>query len=698
MEDAEEVGKNKAKNRSGAKTCEIANEVSHKGATCKKQSSVPEKGGHCSSVQGSDATNNDDDDDGGAAILQSAVKKNKKKRTERGEKREKSHKHRKHKHKKKRSQEKNADECDSEALPDDTTACDLQERSLESEIDEFMQQGSNYDDDPDSMEDISAVDAASSHCLSTILGDRVNTTDGAAVAAAADSDRTTPLKPALCNNGVCVGSDDSSVTKTQNSVIADTDAVTKNGSRRQAKQTPKRQSGFITHKAALNLASSFQVLASEFHDFVCARSFDVISGGMYRKFLVQSRASKEEWAFGVQTSMCKIQRQVKTLIGMVNSLKCVEEGIMEQTVVGAFPTSVQNHHSDSNEPPQQTHKRTLYSVLSDVMNSSTPPTQRRVHSIKPVPIPGCKFPSFEDPSSVAPSVYCSVTGIKLDDLCVEVKPSGRIQQRLQRDEAGCEKKEEEEESATKENGNGTSCATKQKHQSLITAAVFVHADLEHFFNMFWFCYKIEHIVRHMARCWLEDYNQKILSVAVDKSPEEMDGSGADQDMQSMCELFSREQEGAIKEMHSVMLHAFSHVLESLYAFPCMQKMCADVEKAESDVLDARRSEASSGAKRRRKKPQADHRFEKRSKMNDMQFEDEAGETIQVNSSFENRAKAASARSRAKGSQSRARKHKTNSARQDSSGSDSGRDLEDHSKRAMSSQCQSDSGSCCDSDM
>ncbi len=97
---------------------------------------------------------------------------------------------------------------------------------------------------------------------------------------------------------------------------------------------PKKQSTFVTHQAALGLSASCQISASEFHDFVCARSFDIISGGMYRKFLVQSRAAKEEWAFGVQSSISKVQKQVKSISAIVHSLATAEQDLEAGESVG----------------------------------------------------------------------------------------------------------------------------------------------------------------------------------------------------------------------------------------------------------------------------------------------------------------------------------------------------------------------------
>jgi hypothetical protein len=93
---------------------------------------------------------------------------------------------------------------------------------------------------------------------------------------------------------------------------------------RKSRQAPKKRTTFLTQQAALAISTSCHLSSSDFHDFVCARSFDIILGGMYRKFLVQSRAAKEEWAFGVQSSISKLQKQIKTIAGIVHSVVAAE--------------------------------------------------------------------------------------------------------------------------------------------------------------------------------------------------------------------------------------------------------------------------------------------------------------------------------------------------------------------------------------
>lgn len=48
--------------------------------------------------------------------------------------------------------------------------------------------------------------------------------------------------------------------------------------------------------------------AAEFHDYACAKAYDMLSRGKYKKFLIQSKAAGEEWA-------CKSVKSVQVKIG-----------------------------------------------------------------------------------------------------------------------------------------------------------------------------------------------------------------------------------------------------------------------------------------------------------------------------------------------------------------------------------------------
>ena len=61
-------------------------------------------------------------------------------------------------------------------------------------------------------------------------------------------------------------------------------------------------------KASIQLLQAF-----EFHDYACAKAFDILSKGMYKKFLAQSRNAGEEWACNVVRSVVKVQGIVSSI-------------------------------------------------------------------------------------------------------------------------------------------------------------------------------------------------------------------------------------------------------------------------------------------------------------------------------------------------------------------------------------------------
>ena len=302
-------------------------------------------------------------------------------------------------------------------------------------------------------------------------------------------------------------------------------------SQRPPKAVPKKQDGFLTREAASAILSSCQLTQSEFHDFVCARSFDVFSGGMYRKFLVQSRLAKEAWAFNVQSSICKVQKLSKMMVCVVNSVKMAEQAAGQQ----------QNN---------------LGVVLSACLNSSTPPVSRQVNAVRQV-LARCGTAS---PCSVETGVVrCSITGSPLEDQCIEVRAASKAPASA-----------------------SAPIATKEPSANHLLPPVVVHQDFEHFFNMLWFCSKIEHVVRHTGKCWMEDFHQLGGTSEDGGGAEEEeegsddagDGEGAGEDengakMQAMCEKYSKDNEETISDMHAAFIYAYEYVLESVYAHPSM---------------------------------------------------------------------------------------------------------------------------------
>ncbi len=62
------------------------------------------------------------------------------------------------------------------------------------------------------------------------------------------------------------------------------------------------------------------LLPTEFHDYACAKAFDILSKGLYKKFLLQSRNAGEEWACNVVESVVKVQGLVLTIHELINEM------------------------------------------------------------------------------------------------------------------------------------------------------------------------------------------------------------------------------------------------------------------------------------------------------------------------------------------------------------------------------------------
>jgi hypothetical protein len=288
----------------------------------------------------------------------------------------------------------------------------------------------------------------------------------------------------------------------------------------------------------------------------------------------------------------------------------------------------------------------LSKVLVSAMNSSGPPVRKKVDAIKAINSKHVSDGLVDGP------VFCAVTGVELEDMCVEVRPAGRYSSHSSSSASALETTARD--IGIPSDGDATSAvgcadlppAQPDRHPNAYLSPLVVHTDLEHFFHMFWYCYKIEHVVRHMARCWLEDFNALHAqgteadeeatatgagaSIDIDacEEAEEEEEEGAGQafsaqapcagadggkdekraveagrdeaggasaasgpgnckkptrGMQELCEMFSKDQEELVKDMHAAMVHAFSHVMESIYAYPCMQKRSRDVSSVEQEL-------------------------------------------------------------------------------------------------------------------
>ena len=384
---------------------------------------------------------------------------------------------------------------------------------------------------------------------------------------------------------------------------------------------PKKQDGFVTKEAAAALLSSCQLTRAEFHDFVCARSFDVFSGGMYRKFLVQSRAAKEAWAFNVQSSICKVQKLSKLMVCVLNSLKLADAEC--------------SRRGENADPSASSSYPSLGLAMGSCVNSSTPPVVRQVNAVRAAFARCCQR---VEPVGGGVVVRCCVTGAVLDDQCVEVRACSKVSQHQQMLTSAKRKAEDLSTSGDEDHQEDSIPGTMPPpHHPLnpLQPPVVVHQDFEHFFSMLWFSGKIEHVVRHMAKCWMDDFqtlasegggsaketglednqggaveNEAVIYCVGDKAvgeethisrgdrmEEAANGSSADGEnglrMQGMCETYSKDNEELIAEMHAAFIYAYELVLESVYAHQSMVDF-ASRQRQQQQIKEKKAAAAAAG--------------------------------------------------------------------------------------------------------
>lgn len=70
----------------------------------------------------------------------------------------------------------------------------------------------------------------------------------------------------------------------------------------------------------LLLGGMVSLSPSQFHDYACAKCYDILSKGRYKKFLGQSRAAGEEWALKTVQSVQSVQLSVDAIQKLMDKL------------------------------------------------------------------------------------------------------------------------------------------------------------------------------------------------------------------------------------------------------------------------------------------------------------------------------------------------------------------------------------------
>ena len=119
--------------------------------------------------------------------------------------------------------------------------------------------------------------------------------------------------------------------------------------------------------------------------------------------------------------------------------------------------------------------------------SSSPPTLKRVNLIQGTAMSRHSHQGSRGVQENA--VVCCVTGSVLDDMCVELRGAYKRSAT-----AGT--------SPDNRNDEKDAEAADLPHPSpspALEPSVVVHPDLLHFFNLLWYCCKMEHVVRSIVR-------------------------------------------------------------------------------------------------------------------------------------------------------------------------------------------------------
>lgn len=111
---------------------------------------------------------------------------------------------------------------------------------------------------------------------------------------------------------------------------------------------------------------------------------------------------------------------------------------------------------------------------------------------------------------------------------------------------------------------------KQDHKREKTtrnADIVVHYRFTHFFSMLWLVCRLDHILRNVARAWMDSANgsdsatnpsHNGSNILLEEKNHEVHGIG-------LCQKFSEKNAQRIESMGIMFLHAVSHVQKSLLA-------------------------------------------------------------------------------------------------------------------------------------
>ena len=215
----------------------------------------------------------------------------------------------------------------------------------------------------------------------------------------------------------------------------------------------------------------------EFHDYACAKTFDILSKGMYKKFLAQSRIDGEEWACKVVQSVTRVQQVVS----------CIHQLIQEMAVWEGRKMPI--------------NLSALSEACIEVMDAAVPPKKRK-HTSSVCCITGIHLPAEEGVEIMKRKDHSSFLSIA----------SSLPKEEGEEDHEDEEEEEEEEQQVSmhpkgrgglkrKRSEAGRNVDNGSSYQEIV-----VHPRFMHFFNMLWFVCRIDHVLRNIAKGWMASTN------------------------------------------------------------------------------------------------------------------------------------------------------------------------------------------------
>lgn len=243
---------------------------------------------------------------------------------------------------------------------------------------------------------------------------------------------------------------------------------------------------------------------SQFHDYACAKAYDILSKGRYKKFLLHSQALGEEWACKSVQSVQDVQEcidGIQKLLENVSILQLEEDGIHCASLVQACIYVLDMHLP----PKKKRHNASTCCVTGAALRGEV-----HTHTLHLCPCPQRNFFFSE-----------------VQNDCQE----------------GIEISKDKASSLLHDCADDQGKAKRSK--KLPCVDLVVHPRFMHFLHMLWLIGRIDHVMRSIVRCWQHEHADTACGSIED------------------CQIFLQEESAHIHSLGLMFSHAVQHVHESL---------------------------------------------------------------------------------------------------------------------------------------